>query len=151
MEYKIRRAAAEDSDAINRLFNEMLRTIYKNDTDELYEPGYLENNYFNNEKNFICTAEADSEIIGYMAVEHHDDSEEPFLYLDDCSVTAKWRNKGVGTQFFHYVEEYASGCGIRSIYFHVDKNNALAHKLYIRLGYTDDRDDGDRIFMNKRL
>lgn len=151
MEYIIRRATIEDSDAINCLFNEMLRTIYKNDTHEVYEMHYLEDNYFNSEKNVIYVAVADSNIIGYMSIEYHNEGDEPFLYLDDCSVTASWRSKGIGTRFFTCAERYAVLCGVNSIYFHVEKSNSRAYKLYKSLGYADYRDEGSRLEMYKIL
>ena len=77
--------------------------------------------------------------------------DEDYIYLDDLSVTEKCRNKGIGAKLIHTAEKYAEEIGITKIVFHVEKANGEAYRLYSRLGYSEDADEGSRIRMSKSV
>lgn len=72
-------------------------------------------------------------------------------YLDDFSVTAACRGKGIGTKLIGMAEGYAASLGISAVVLHVEKANEGAHRLYSSLGYSDHEDQGNRILMVKEL
>ena len=75
--------------------------------------------------------------------------EDGYMYLDDLSVTERYRDKGIGTKLIRMAENYADEIGIPAIVFHVEKSNVRAHQLYKKLGYQDHEDQGKRIMMVK--
>lgn len=149
MEWKIRKAVKEDEAKIKELFIEMLQTIYANQSVEGYEEGYL-NRFFNDQEDWICVAEANGSVVAYLSIEVHHEQEN-FIYLDDLSVSEKYRCKGIGTKLIKTAEKFAEETDISTIVFHVDKSNKSAFKLYERLGYSIMNDEGTRFRMIKRF
>ena len=94
-DYVIRPAAAEDAAAIDRLFVEMLQTIYERTETPAETVGYMELKE-ELEGSRIYVAEAGGEVVAFASVEEHRDAAEPFLYLDDFSVTKRYRGRGIG-------------------------------------------------------
>ena len=148
MDYILRKAKSADTTRIEELFIEMLRAIYHTDDVEGYEAGYL-NRFFLDKEDWICVAEYENNVIAFLSIEVHRDNDS--IYLDDLSVAEKWRNKGIGTKLIHAAEKYAEEIGIAKIVFHVEKENVNAHRLYLRLGYSEATDEGSRIRMNKSV
>ena len=74
-----------------------------------------------------------------------------YVYLDDLSVTGAYRGRGIGTALIRQAEAYVERLGIPHIVFHVEKANERAHGLYLRLGYRDDEEQGERIRMAKTV
>ena len=148
-QYKIRKATAEDERKIRELFEEMLRTINHADTADGYERGYLDK-FWKNGEDRIYVAEK-NEVIAYLSVEVYRKPGGAYIYLDDCSVTAHYRNKGIGSALILTAESYAKELGIPVIIFHVKKTNEDAFRLYERSGYSIYRDDGDRYLMHKEI
>ena len=91
----------------------------------------------------------DNEVVAYLAVEVHREDEKDYVYLDDLSVTEKYRSQGIGSSLIHDAEAYAQEIGIQHILFHVEKSNTEAFRLYEKLGYKIFRDDGNRYLMKK--
>ena len=147
-EYTIRNAISEDEQTIRELFKEMLRTINHTDIVEGYESGYLDKFWMDGEDR-IYVAEED-EVIAYLSVEVYR-KPPTYVYLDDCSVTASHRSKGIGSALIRTAESYARELKIPVIIFHVNKTNDKAFRLYERLGYSICRDDGDRYLMQKEI
>ena len=147
IKYTIRTAVPEDEPKIRELFIEMLKTIYHTEDVQGYEMGYLDR-YWTNGEERIYVAE-DEGVIAYLAVEVHHDPEMDYIYLDDLSVTEAYRNLGIGSALIHEAEKYAQDIGMRHIFFHVEKSNTAAFRLYERLGFKIFRDDGNRYLMNK--
>ena len=143
----IRKAIPADEKRIRELFIEMLKTIYNTEDVQGYETGYLDR-YWTNGEDVLFVAE-DNEVVAYLAVEVHREDEMDYLYLDDLSVTEKYRSQGIGSSLIHDVEVYAQEIGIQHILFHVEKSNTKAFRLYERLGYKIFRDDGNRYLMKK--
>lgn len=70
-------------------------------------------------------------------------------YLDDFSVTAAYRNKGIGSALVGAAEAYADRIGSRAVLLHVEKTNTSAMRFYERSGYAVFRDDGNRLLLKK--
>ena len=148
MDYILRKAKSADTIRIEELFVEMLKAIYHTDDVESYESGYLDK-FFVDKEDWICVAEYKNDVVAYLSIEVHRD--ENFIYLDDLSVAEGFRNKGIGTKLIHAAEKYAEEIGITKIVFQVEKANEDAYRLYSRLGYNEDADEGSRIRMNKSI
>ncbi len=125
----------------------MLLTIYHTEEVEGYESGYLDR-YWTNGEDELFVAE-DNEVVAYLAVEVHREDKTDYVYLDDLSVTEKYRDIGIGSALIHEAEVYAQEIGIQHILFHVEKSNTEAFRLHKRLGYKIFRDDGNRYMMKK--
>ncbi len=148
MDIKYREARKSEIERINELFIEMLKAIYRTDDVDGYEEGYLER-FFDNNEDCIFVAEFQEEIVGFLSVQVYRD--EGYIYLDDLSVSAKFRDQGIGTKLIEMAETYVREIGIKVIVFHVEKSNARAHELYYRLGYEDNEDQGNRMRMVKEI
>ena len=149
MEYSLRRAAPGDRARIDELFREMLRSIRHAPEAEGYEEGYLDK-FFRGGEDWVCLALDGERAVAYLSIEVYR-APEPYIYLDDLSVTEADRNRGVGTALIREAEAYGRKLGIPRIVFHVEKSNADAFRLYERLGYRIHRDDGARWLMHKAL
>lgn len=146
MNYRIRTAVPADEGKIRELFLEMLRTIYHTDDVKGYEDGYLDR-FWSESLDRIYVAE-DSHVVAFLSAEvHHDPVDH--VYLDDFSVTAAYRNKGIGSALIRAAEAYAGQIGSRAVILHVEKSNTSAMRFYERLGYSVFRDDGDRFLLKK--
>lgn len=148
MDCVLRKAKSTDAVRIEELFAQMLKAIYHTDDVEGYETGYL-NKFFLDKEDFICVAEYENEVVAFLSIEVYRD--EDCIYLDDFSVTEKYRNKGIGTRLIHAAEKYAEESGIAKIVLHVEKANEGAFRLYSRLGYSEDANEGSRIRMHKSV
>jgi len=148
MDFTYRKARSSDSERIAELFEEMLRTIYHTEEVEGYEDGYLDR-FFSEGSDLIYVAERGKEVVAFLSVEVY--SEDGYIYLDDFSVTAECRNKGIGTKLVSLAEDYAESMGISAIVLHVEKTNERAYQLYRKQGYLDHEDQGKRILMVKEL
>jgi len=148
MNYRIRTAVPSDEGKIRELFLEMLRTIYHTDDVKGYEDGYLDR-FWSENQDRIYVAE-DGEAVAFLSVEvFHDPVDH--IYLDDFSVTAAYRNKGIGSALIRAAEAYAGQIGSRAGILHVEKSNTSAMRFYERLGYSVFRDDGDRFLLKKDI
>ena len=146
MDSILRKATAADAGRIEELFVEMMKTICRTETADGYEAGYLDR-YFSGNEDRIYVAEYEKEVIAFLSVEVHRDAD--LIYLDDFSVTKKFRGKGIGTRLIHTAEKYAEEIGIEKIVLHVEKTNEAAHRFYSRLGYSEVATEGNRIRMSK--
>ena len=148
MEYKIRNAVPADEGKIRELFLEMLRTIYHTDDVKGYGDGDLDR-FWSENQDRIYVAE-DNGVVAFLSVEvHHDPVNH--IYLDDFSVTAAYRNKGIGSALIRAAEAYARRIGSRAVILHVEKTNTSAMRFYERSGYAVFRDDGDRFLLKKDI
>ena len=142
----LRKAKSADTVRIEGLFAEMLKAIYHTDDVESYETGYLDK-FFQGEEDWICVAEYENDVVAFLSIEVHRDGD--YIYLDDLSVAEEYRNNGIGTKLIHAAEKYAAEIGVAKITLHVEKANEDAYRLYLRLGYSVEADEGSRIRMNK--
>lgn len=146
--YKIRSADPKDENSIRELFLEMLYAIYHTKDVEGYEDGYLDR-FWEGQEDRIFVAEEDK-VIAFLSVEVHHEAKE-FIYLDDLSVAEPYRGQGIGTALIRQAEEYAKSISIPNIVLHVEKNNLQAMRLYERLGFKRERDDGERYLLRKGM
>ena len=146
--YRIRQAVPTDEKRIRELFLEMLQTIFHTTDAEGYEDGYLDRFWTGSEDRVYVTE--DDEVIGFLSVEVH---HEPvtYIYLDDFSVTAAYRNMGIGSALIRTAEAYAAEKKIPAVLLHVEKTNGSAMRLYERLDYLVFRDDGNRLLLKKDI
>lgn len=147
MKWLLRKAGKEETGRINELYIEMLQSIYHTDQVTGYEEDYLDR-FFDEGEEWICAAEAGNRMIGFLSIEVHREDRE-YLYLDDLSVSAGYRNRGIGTALIGRAEAYAEEIGISLIALHVEKTNAAAFRLYERLGYRVLEDQEHRLLMGK--
>lgn len=149
MNIQYRKAVKEDFDAINALFCEMLCTIYNKESAEGYKTGDLDY-YFAGGEDFICVAETEGRIVGFLSVEVHRE-EFDYLYYDDFSVSREYRSNGIGAELVQRAEDYAKALGIEKICLHVEKENTRAFRFYEKHGFAPVRDDGTRLLLGKQL
>lgn len=142
-----RKALKDDFLAINALFVEMLCTIYGKEDAEGYNEADM-HYYFCGGEDWICVAEDEKKIVGFLSIEVHREEKE-YLYYDDFSVSAAYRGQGIGQQLMDRAEDYARSIGISAIVLHVEKSNASAKRFYEKRGFAFLRDDGDRLCLLK--
>ena len=147
MNYTIRTAGPADEEKIRELFIEMLRTITHRDDVEGYEAGYLDR-FWSGGEDRIYVADEDG-LKAFLSVEVHHEEIGDYIYYDDFSVTESCRNRGIGSALIREAEAYAEEIRIPAICLHVEKSNKAAMRFYERNGYTQYRDDGDRLLMVK--
>ena len=135
-----RRAVPTDKPAIERLFEEMLASVGDGET-EGYENGYLDK--FFGGGDVIYVAVSHGEVVGYVSVELHPDC----VYIDDISVTEKYRGMGIGTKLIKFAERYAAHSSVPAAALHVERSNTSARYLYQRLGYAVTDEDESRFRM----
>ena len=105
--------------------------------------------YIQQPTEYLC-GQACVAMIANVSVEvHHDPVDH--IYLDDFSVTAAYRNKGIGSALIRAAEEYAGQIGSRAVLLHVEKANTSAMRFYERYGYSVFRDDGHRFVLKKGI
>lgn len=148
MEYRIRTAVTADEARIRELFLEMLRTIYHTDDVKGYGDEDLDR-FWRKSLDRIYVAE-DGQVVAFLSVEFHHDPIN-HIYLDDFSVTAAYRNKGIGSALIRAAETYAEQIGSRVVILHVEKTNTSALRFYERSGYSVFRDDGQRFLLKKDI
>ena len=148
-EFSIVTADASDKERINELFMEMLRSIYGTEDVKGFEDGYPDR-FFRGGENIIFAAKAGGEIVGFLSVEVHREQQD-YIYLEDFSVSASHRSRGIGTALIDRAERYAWQLGIDAVLLHVERSNTAALRLYERLGYSVFRDDGNRLLLLKNI
>ena len=144
-----RKAVKADFNRINELFTEMLRTIYDRDDVMSYRAGDLDY-YFAGGEDWICAAEIDGRIEGFLSIEVHRGAEN-YLYCDDLSVSKAHRGKGIGNALMNRAEAYCKSLGFSAIFLHVEETNAKARAFYEKRGFSLLRTDGTRLCLVKRL
>lgn len=144
MNVTYRRAVPADIPAIEQLFAEMLASVGDKGGGG-YENGYLDK--FFGGGDVIYVAVSDGDVVGYISVELYPD----FVYLDDLSVTERFRGKGIGTKLIKFAERYAADSNVPMTSLHVERSNTAARYLYQRLGYAVSGEEDDRFRMTKHI
>ncbi len=144
-DFSLRKASEKDKESIEQLFIEMLQSIYTNEEAVGYESGYLDR-FFAGGDDWICAAEAENRVVGYISVEVHK-APELFVYLDDLYVSVQFRNSGIGSALIEEAAAFAGKINAKYIALHVESSNSQAIKLYERLGYSVHHADGTRLLM----
>ena len=149
MKYTIRKAERNDENRICELFIEMLQTIYNTKDVKGYEDGDLDH-YFDDNENVIFLAESDNEVIGFISVEVHRDEHE-YIYIDDFSVSDKYRGNGIGNALLKEAEEYGKSVKVTASLLHVEKTNERAFNFYKRNGYDIFEEQDNRLLLIKEF
>ena len=144
MNVTYRRAVPADIPAIEQLFAEMLASVGDKGCGG-YENGYLDK--FFGGGDVIYVAVSDGDVVGYVSVELYPD----FVYLDDLSVTERFRGKGIGTKLIKFAERYAADSNVPVTSLHVERSNTAARYLYQRLGYAVSGEEDERFRMTKHI
>ena len=156
MNIKFRKSIKEDIPFINELFIEMVKTVnekmisegikpYEN-LDSGYEKGYLDNFYLNDDK-VIFVALDNEKIIGFISV----CNEKEYIYLDDYSVSEKYRGKKIGSKLMEMAFEHALYLGIYDILTHVESANKSSIAFYTKKGFDIVEMQGHRLLIKKNL
>jgi len=149
MKYTIRKADKKDEKRICDLFMEMLKTIYNTDDVKGYEDGDL-NHYFEENENVIFVAESENAVIGFLSVEVHRE-EKDYIYLDDFSVSVKFRQNGIGNSLLKEAEEYGKSVNVSASLLHVEKTNERAFNFYKKNGYDVFEEQDNRLLLIKEF
>ena len=115
MNYSIRIAVPEDERKIRELFIEMLQTIYHSEDVQGYEPGCLDRYWVSGEER-IFVAE-DENVVAYISVEVHHEPDMDYMYLDDLSVTEKYRSHGIGSALICEAEKMHGKSESETLFF----------------------------------
>ncbi len=150
MDIVYRPAISSDKEAICNLFKDMLISIYGK-AEITYKEGHFHRYFEENKGDIIFVAEADCQVKAFLSVEVHREETEPFLYLDDISVSPELRGRGIGTKLLILSEEHGKKLGISSLYLHVEESNVRAKKLYESFGYVSIERVGTRLKHHKHL
>lgn len=59
------------------------------------------------------------------------------LYVADLAIREDYRRFGVASKLLRRIEEYAELAGYHEIYLHVDLDNKVGQKLYLKNGYSE--------------
>ena len=143
------KAEEKDFNRINELFVEMLQTIYRTEQVTGYPDGALDR-FFDGRDEWISIARDGDKVVAFLSIEVHHE-ENPYIYLDDFSVTKEYRSNGIGSGMIQVAESYAEEIHIPAILLHVEKSNTAAFRLYQRLGYAVQEDQGSRYLMSKKI
>ena len=150
MEFSIRRAEKRDIPRLNELFIEMLCSIHHTDNHTGYADGALDY-YFTTDNDIIYAAEKDGDIIGFLAIEGHHDHGMSYAYIDDFSVTAEYRSKGIGARLLDCAEAFARAHRFPAVYLNAETFNRRALSFYEKHGYSIIEVRGNRALLKKSI
>jgi len=135
--FSIRKARAEDADAIARFNSAMaLETEHRELLPEVIGAG-VRRMLADPQAGFYLVAQAQGEPIGCLMVtyEWSDWRNGRFWYIQSLYVVAEWRRRGVFRGMYAHLKQMAAGdpdvCGWR---LYVEKDNANAQRTYLGLG-----------------
>ena len=83
--------------------------------------------------------EADGKCVGYAltAKTYSREAGGKVLWLEELFVLPEYRSRGLGREYFAYIERYAKENGFARIRLEAETSNLRAISLYERLGYRD--------------
>lgn len=158
MQIKYRIANKNDSQEINNLFIEMIKTVnarmekegIEPYTDLLkgYEDGYLDEFYINEDK-IVFVAEDNDKVVGFLSVCMY--KKKNYIYLDDYCVNSNYRGYGIGTKLMNMSIDYANKFNIKNIRTHVESANHESIIFYENKGFRVVEKEKSRILINKEL
>ena len=79
------------------------------------------------------------DLIGYAWAYEHTYREEVRMYVNEIHVDEAYRNKGIGKQLLHAVENMTKKRGYGALYIHAEGDNDGAIRLYQNEGYVIER------------
>ena len=89
---------------------------------------------------FAFVAEQDAKIVGFVHCLPHASTwaDQGYLYLEDLFADPSVRGTGVGRKLIEAVYDEADRRNLSRVYWHTDKGNATARRLYDRLAVLSD-------------
>ena len=134
----IRKIASSDEEAWHRLWEDYL-DYYKMELPQAHADR-LFHSLTEGEPYFGFVAEQDGEVIGFVHGLPHPStwSETGYCYLEDLYVDAEARGSGAGRKLINAVYEEAKSRGLSRVYWHTDKGNETARKLYDKVATLSD-------------
>ena len=134
----VRRIAASDEADWQRLWKAYL-DYYGKDFPQAHADR-LFHSLMKGEPYFGFVAEADGAVIGFVHGLPHPStwSETGYCYLEDLYVDADARGSGAGRALINAVYQEAKSRGVSRVYWHTDKGNETARKLYDKVATLSD-------------
>ena len=92
------------------------------------------------EPHFAFVAEQDAKIVGFVHCLPHASTwaDQGYLYLEDLFADPSVRGTGIGRKLIEKVYSEADRRALSRVYWHTDKGNATARRLYDRLAELSD-------------
>lgn len=118
------------------------KTIKKNIEDQLSKIGKLDN-----VKVFIIKDDSEK-IIGFILLQivTNNFTNEAVCFILEVFVEPKFRGQGIGSILMGIAEGFAKANEIKKVVLNVAPYNDIAHRLYKKLGYTE-----EKIRMSKKM
>lgn len=155
MNITFRKAVREDKESINNLFIEMVKTVNERMIKDGIEPyKELENGYngeidkfFDNDDFFIYVACDDDKVIGFLSICVFKDLD--YIYLDDYSVSDKYRGLGIGSKLMEMAFKYVEDNNISTVQTHVESANHESREFYKKRGFSLVSEEGHRLLIKR--
>jgi len=147
MEISVRKAAADDYNALCELFDEV-DSLHRDNLPHLFqkpdgaarEPDYY-TGLMKDEDAALLVAESGKKLVGFVHAIVRDTPAFPvfiprrYAIVDGIVVKAGFRNRGIGRTLMNQMQEWAIAKGATSIELNVYDFNEAAISFYERLGY----------------
>jgi len=147
MEISVRKAAADDYNALCELFDEV-DSLHRDNLPHLFqkpdgaarEPDYYAG-LMKDENVALFVAESGKKLVGFVHAIVRDTPAFPvfiprrYAIVDGIVVKAGFRNRGIGRTLMNQMQEWAIAKGATSIELNVYDFNEAAISFYERLGY----------------
>lgn len=135
---RIRNLAADDEREWRRLWGEYL-AFYKTELPQSVTDGLFKR-LMTGKPHFAFVAEQDGIVVGFVHALPHAStwSESGYCYLEDLYVDEAVRGSGAGRALIEAVYAEADRRGLSRVYWHTDKGNITARKLYDNLAILSD-------------
>jgi aminoglycoside 6'-N-acetyltransferase I len=94
-------------------------------------------------RHHLVVAVEDGLVVGFVSAVHyvHPDKALPELWINEVSVTASHRGRGLGTRLLHSLLDVARGLGCAEAWVLTDRTNTAAMRLYPAAGSTEPPSD----------
>lgn len=93
----------------------------------------------------------DSKIVGFMWYLYELTNDIQQVFLCDFVIQKQERQKGYATAALYEMEKIAKSCGCEESVLFVANENVPAQKLYTKCGYIFLKNNGNGMFMKKKL
>ncbi|MBR6519271.1 MAG: GNAT family N-acetyltransferase [Oscillospiraceae bacterium] len=148
----IRKAKAEDIDAVAEIYEEIHSEIEKGNLTVGWEKGvYPVKSTAQNalEKNWLFVAEEDGKVVSAAIINQYqgpiyeeatwefDAAENEVMVLHTLVVSPSCSKKGIGTAMVAFYEQYARENNCPELRMDTNALNSVARKLYKKLGYKE--------------
>jgi aminoglycoside 6'-N-acetyltransferase I len=90
-------------------------------------------------RHHLAVAIEDGLVVGFVSAVHyvHPDKPCPELWINEVSVAATHRGRGLGTRLLHSLFDVARGLGCAEAWVLTDRANTAAMRLYAAAGSTE--------------